>query len=70
MTATMRLRAPRGPHEPQVSRDYAADDVKCRVSYCPCNDRKGHCTLPSQIDIRADGVCQKSVDFKPKANPQ
>jgi len=50
---------------PWVSRDYAEDyQPKCRVSHCPCNDAMGRCTIPTQIDIRADGVCQKSIDFK------
>ena len=56
-------RRARRAHGYPVSRDAYADDVKCSVSYCPCN-RVGRCALPSQIEIRADGVCQKAIDFK------
>jgi hypothetical protein len=47
-----------------TSRDYSLPNPKCAVGYCPCN-RYGRCELPAQIEIRADGRCQKAVDFKP-----
>lgn len=58
-------RIPKGDGHGWASRDYAPF-VKCRVSYCPCNNKSGQCELPSEIEIRADGVCQKAIDFKPK----
>lgn len=63
MISTVLLRtAKKGGHD-WGSRDYN-DPVRCQVSYCPCNNGKGFCTLPSQIDIGTDGRCKKAKDFK------
>jgi hypothetical protein len=51
-----------GNNAPWVSRDYDEWNPSCAVSYCPCN-RNNKCQMPSGINIRADGRCQKAVDF-------
>lgn len=60
-----RVRKQYGGHS-WASRDYTGD-IKCHVDYCPCNNKNGMCELPSNVDIRPDGKCQKSIDFMPPA---
>jgi hypothetical protein len=48
---------------PRCKAHFTAEDF-WNESYCPMN-RNGKCEIPTAIDIRPDGVCQKAIDFKP-----
>lgn len=48
-----------------ISRDFGYE-LKCIVSACPYNDKRGQCACPASVEIRADGRCGLFEEYREK----